>query len=72
MLEELDLLAERVSQLAALAAQLRSENQQLRIQLAASEAEIKRLTGTLNEARNRVEMVISRLPSEAGSPPTHQ
>lgn len=63
MLEELDRLGERVSQLALLAQQLRDENQTMRAALTASQAEARLLRSRLDAARARIETLIEKLPA---------
>ncbi len=63
MFEELDRLAERISQLALLAQQLRDENHNLRKDLAASQAEARLLRSRLDAARARIETLIEKLPT---------
>ena len=62
MRAELDQLAERISRLAALAHELREENQQLRQQLLGSTAETRSLKSRLDAARQRIEALIDKLP----------
>ncbi len=63
MLEELDRLGERVSQLALLAQRLRDENQTMRADLTASQAEVRLLRSRLDAARARIETLIEKLPA---------
>jgi predicted nucleic acid-binding Zn-ribbon protein len=64
MLQELDQLAERISLLAALARNLREENQVLRVQLTDAEANGRSLRSRLDAARQRIEALIEKLPAE--------
>ena len=65
MLEELDLLATRVRELAQTVQALRSDNQQLRVQLASAVGEIDSMRGRVDEAARRLDLLIERLPSAA-------
>jgi uncharacterized protein (TIGR02449 family) len=62
MLAELDLLASRIDQLAALTRELREENQALRQQLVGSNADVRSLKSRLDAARQRIEALIDKLP----------
>jgi uncharacterized protein (TIGR02449 family) len=62
--QDLDRIAERVASLVRLAQALREENQNLRISADQREGENKVLRERLETARERVESLISRLPSE--------
>jgi cell division protein ZapB len=64
MLRELDQLAERINQLAALAQNLREENQLLRTQLSDAENNGRSLRSRLDAARQRIEALIEKLPAE--------
>ena len=63
MLEELDLLAARVLQLATLTQQMREENNSLRFQLGESQSETRLLRSRLDAARARIETLIEKLPA---------
>ena len=63
MLEDLDHLAARVLQLAALAEQLRDENNDLRRKLGESQGETRLLRSRLDAARARIETLIEKLPA---------
>jgi cell division protein ZapB len=63
MLEELDLLAARVLQLATLTQQLREDNNSLRFQLGESQSETRLLRSRLDAARARIETLIEKLPA---------
>lgn len=64
MLRELDQLADRINQLAALAQALREENQAVRLQLNDAEASARSLRSRLDAARQRIEALIEKLPAE--------
>jgi cell division septum initiation protein DivIVA len=64
MLRELDQIADRINQLAALAQSLREENQVLRLQLSEAEASTRSLRSRLDAARQRIEALIEKLPAE--------
>jgi len=63
MLEDLDTLARKVTELAAMAQSLRTENQQLRAQLAAASAELDTLRGRVEQATQRLDAMLERLPA---------
>ena len=62
MLNELDMLENKVAQVVSLCRALRSENNLLRQQLASAESEKTRLTERMEHARERVEQLAQRLP----------
>lgn len=62
MLNEFNALESKVAQTVALCRSLREENTQLRQQLAAAEAEKKRLAERMDTARERLEQLAQRLP----------
>ena len=62
MLNELDMLENKVAQVVSLCRALRSENNLLRQQLASAESEKIRLTERMDKARERVEQLAQRLP----------
>ena len=62
MLNELDILENKVAQVVSLCRALRSENNLLRQQLASAESEKIRLTERMEKARERVEQLAQRLP----------
>ncbi len=62
MLNELDMLENKVAQVVSLCRALRSENNLLRQQLASAESEKIRLTERMEKARERVEQLAQRLP----------
>ncbi|MGA2549229.1 MAG: DUF904 domain-containing protein [Burkholderiaceae bacterium] len=63
MLADLEQLAERIAQLAAVTQQLRGENQVLRQQLIDTQVEVRSLRSRLDAARLRIEALIERLPA---------
>jgi uncharacterized protein (TIGR02449 family) len=65
MIDELEALEARIEQVVALVHQLRAENEVLRNQMAAAEAERLHLRQTMNAARERLENLVGRLPEEA-------
>ncbi len=64
VLAELDRIAERVATLVRALAQLRDENQALRVAVDQRDGENKVLRERLDSARLRVETLIARLPGE--------
>ena len=62
MLNELDMLENKVAQVVPLCRALRSENNLLRQQLASAESDKIRLTERMEKARERVEQLAQRLP----------
>ena len=62
--QDLDRIAERVAALVRLTQALREENQSLRIAADQREGENKVLRERLETARDRVESLIARLPTE--------
>lgn len=65
MLEDFDALARKVAELAQLAQSLRTENQQLRAQLAAASTELDALRARVEQATRRLDAVLERLPAPA-------
>ena len=63
---ELNTLDERIQHLIRVAERLRSENGELRQQLAASQNEGKLLRDRMTAARVRLEGVLTRLPEDSG------
>ncbi len=63
MLEDLDHLASRIGELAGHVQAVRADNQALRAEVAARDAEVLRLRGALTEAYARVNQVLGRLPT---------
>jgi len=62
MVNELNALESKIAQVASLCRSLRAENNQLRLQLAASEAEKRGLEERMDTARNRLEQLAQQLP----------
>ena len=62
MLNELDMLENKVAHVVSLCRALRSENNLLRQQLASAESDKIRLTERMEKARERVEQLAQRLP----------
>jgi hypothetical protein len=62
MSQDLEQLAVRIQRLADLSHQLRADNTALRVQLAESESEVRRLREALLAARMRIAGLIERLP----------
>ncbi|HOG04131.1 MAG TPA: hypothetical protein PLL14_09125 [Accumulibacter sp.] len=62
MLNELNTLESKISQVVALCHSLRTENDGLRKQLAAAEAENERLAERMAAARSRIEQLAELLP----------
>ena len=68
MLEDLDKLDRKVRELAQMAQGLRTENQQLRAQLAAASAELETLRGRVEQATQRLDAMLERLPPPVPAP----
>ena len=62
MIQDIELLAGKVAELARLVHSLRTENQQLRAQIATASAEIESMRGRVDEAGRRLDGLIERLP----------
>ena len=62
MVNELNALESKIAQVASLCRTLRDENSQLRLQLAAIEAEKKGLAERMDMARNRIDQLAQQLP----------
>jgi hypothetical protein len=62
MLDDLDQLAAKVGDLARLVHSLRTENQQLRTQLATAAGDLDAMRGRVDEASRRLDMLMERLP----------
>ena len=63
---ELDSLDEKINQLVQLCHRLRRDNHELRQQLAAATNESKQLSEKIENARLRLESLLSRLPEDGG------
>ena len=61
---ELDILDEKISQLVKLCHRLRTDNQELRQELAATQSANKQLSEKIALARTRLETLLTRLPEE--------
>ncbi len=61
---EIEALEAKVNKVIAVVTQLRAENESLRSQLAAAEAEKLRLQQTMTVARQRLEGLIDKLPED--------
>lgn len=59
---EFDSLESKVAQFIAVCERLRSENQELRHQLAAAHQDTKRLNEKIDGAKTRIEQLLARLP----------
>ena len=68
MLDDLDLLATRLAELTRLVQSLRTENQQLRSQLAQAGGQLDAMRTRVDEAGRRLDLLMERLPSQASSP----
>ena len=62
---ELDALENKIEQVVALVHQLRTENEVLKNQMAAAEAERLHLRQTMTVARERLEGLVDKLPEDA-------
>jgi cell division protein ZapB len=63
---ELDSLDAKLNQLVQLCHRLRNDNHELRQQLAAAHNESKQLSEKIENARARLENLLSRLPEDGG------
>lgn len=61
---ELEALETKIEQVSALVSQLQAENEVLRNQMAAAEAERLQLRQTMTLARERLEVLMDKLPEE--------
>jgi cell division protein ZapB len=68
MLEDLDNLERKVAELAQMAQALRTENQQLCVQLSAASAELESLRGRVDQATERLDAMLERLPAPTPQP----
>jgi cell division protein ZapB len=68
MLEDLDTLDRKVRELAQMAQALRTENQQLRAQLAAASAELDTMRARVEQATQRLDAMLERLPPAPTAP----
>jgi uncharacterized coiled-coil DUF342 family protein len=67
MLEELDALAGKLTELNARVRQLREENLQLRAQVTQANAELDALRSKVAGAMERIDALLERLPEVAGT-----
>jgi len=65
MNSELAVLEAKIEQVVALVHQLRAENEVLKNQMAAAEAERLHLRQTMSAARERLETLIDKVPEDA-------
>jgi len=63
---ELDSLDDKINQLVQLCHRLRKDNHELRQQLAAATNESKQLSEKIENARLRLESLLTRLPEDGG------
>ncbi len=68
MLEELESLAGKLTELAGRVRLLQDENQQLRTQVASGKAELEELHQRVNAAGARIDALLERLPSALPAP----
>jgi cell division protein ZapB len=62
---EIHALEEKINQAVQLCQRIRAENLQLRQRLATSENDNKQLTEKINDARGRLESLLSKIPENA-------
>ena len=62
MVNELNALESKITQVASLCSSLRAENAQLKLQLATAESEKKNLSERMASARGRLEQLALQLP----------
>ncbi len=67
MLEDFNLLAAKLSELGRLVQSLRTENQQLRAQLASSAVELDAMRSRIDEAGRRIDLLMDRLPATSNA-----
>ena len=65
MNSQLEALEAKIEQVVALVHQLRAENEVLRNQMAAAEGERLQLRQKMNAARDRLEVLMEKLPEDA-------
>jgi phage shock protein A len=68
MFDDLDLLATRLTELTRLLQSLRTENQQLRSQLAQAGGQLDAMRTRVDEAGRRLDLLMERLPGHVSSP----
>ena len=62
MNEEFDTLDGKIDQFLQLCQRLKSENKELRLQLASAQNEVKLLQGKVNGAKTRLESLLQQIP----------
>ena len=67
MLDDINMLAGKVAELARLVQSLRTENQQLRSQLTTASYELDAMRGRVDEASRRLDLLMERLPTPPNS-----
>ena len=67
MIQELDLLAAKVRELALTIQSLRADNQELRSQLGAARQELDAMSRRVDEAAQRLDGLIQRLPASGAA-----
>lgn len=65
MMSEMEALESKVEQVVALVQQLRAENEVLKNQIAAADAERLNLRQAMHTARERLEILMNKLPEDA-------
>lgn len=61
---ELKSLEDKIGQFVALCQRLRTDNHQLRQQLASAQNENKQLTDKISDAKNRLESLLTQIPEK--------
>ena len=64
MLEELDALAAKLTELSGRVRALREENQHLRAQVAAAQAELENMNARVDQASERIDALLAHLPMD--------
>jgi cell division protein ZapB len=59
---EFDTLDGKIDQFLQLCQRLKSENRELRLQLASAQNDLKRLEGKVDGAKNRLEVLLRQIP----------
>jgi outer membrane murein-binding lipoprotein Lpp len=67
MLDELETLAAKLTELSGRVRQLREENQMLRTQVAAAQSDLHRMNARVAQATERIDALLERLPEEAAA-----
>ncbi|HEU0199391.1 MAG TPA: hypothetical protein VFR86_03060 [Burkholderiaceae bacterium] len=68
MLEELDALTAKLTELSGHVRLLREENQQLRAQLASAHVQLDELRARVEVATQRLDALIEKLPADSAAP----